>query len=191
MVLAFAAVPFVLPQRFEASSPSWTVLSSLLATLAGGAAIFLLLRRERRAALAAAAACALIFYPTLTAGVAPQLKPLWISERVAALVARDARPNDPPLVSAGYAEPSLLFRLGGATRIATGEAAANITAAQGGVALIADDERSAFLARLSELQAIAVPVDQLSGFDYSRGHKEHMTLYRVSQIPQELNPPAE
>jgi 4-amino-4-deoxy-L-arabinose transferase-like glycosyltransferase len=191
VALAFAAVPFVLPQRFGASSPSWTTLSSLLGMLAAGAAIFLTVRRERRGALAAAGICALLFYPTLTAGVAPQLRQLWISERVASAVARDARPHDPPLVSAGYAEPSLLFRLGGSTRLATGEAAANIAAAQGGVALITDDERGAFLARLVELQAIAVPVDQLSGFDYSRGRKEHMTLYRVSQVPQELDPPAE
>jgi 4-amino-4-deoxy-L-arabinose transferase-like glycosyltransferase len=190
-VLLFASVPFVLPQKFGASSPSWTLLSAFLGVLAGTAAVFLLWRRERRAALAAAGLSALIFYPMIVLGMAPQLKQLWISERVAVLVARDARPHDPPLVSAGYAEPSLLFVLGGTTRISTGEGAANITAGQGGVALVTDDQRSAFLTRLAELQAIAVPVEQLSGFDYSRGHREHMTLYRVSQVPQEIDPPAE
>jgi hypothetical protein len=187
---AIAAVPFVVPSRFGATSPSWAFGGAILGLLAGAMAI-LMLGRQKRKALAAACVSALILYPVLVVGVAPQLKEMWISERVAALVARDARPNDPPVVSAGYAEPSLLFQLGGATRFATGQGAANMTAAQGGLALVEDRERSAFLARLSELQARAQPIDQLSGFDYSRGRKEHMTLYRVSQVPQVVDPPGD
>jgi 4-amino-4-deoxy-L-arabinose transferase-like glycosyltransferase len=189
--LALAAVPFVLPSRYGSAISIGTAIETALGFAAGAAAILLLLRRDARSAFVAAGACALVFYLALVVGVAPQLRPLWISERVAALVARDARPNDPPLVAAGYAEPSLLFKLGGATRFATGEGAANITTAQGGVALIEDAERKAFLARVAELQAIAIPIDQLSGFDYSRGRKEHMTLYRVSQVPQEVDPPGD
>jgi 4-amino-4-deoxy-L-arabinose transferase-like glycosyltransferase len=191
VALAFAAVPFVLPPRFDAASPAWAVLGAGLGVLAGAAAVILIMRGNRHAALGAAGACALIFYPVLVLGVAPQLKALWISERVAALVARDARPGDPPLVAAGYAEPSLLFKLGGATRFSTGGGAANITAAQGGLALIEDAERNAFLIRISQLGGIAAPVDQLSGFDYSRGRKEHLTLYRVSQVPQDMEPPGD
>jgi 4-amino-4-deoxy-L-arabinose transferase-like glycosyltransferase len=189
--LAFAAVPLVLPARFGAASPSWAVAGAAAAILAGAAAVLLMLRGRRREALAAAGLCALIFYPVLVLGVAPQLKALWISERVAALVARDARPGDPPIVAAGYAEPSLLFELGGATRFSTGAGAANISAAQGGIVLIEDAERGTFLARISELRAIAVQVDQLSGLDYSRGRKEHLTLYRVSQVPQDVDPPGD
>jgi len=189
--VAFAAVPFVLPARFGAMAPSWALLGTGLEIVAAGTGVLLMLRGQARAALAAAGASALICYPVLILGVAPQLSALWISERVATLVARDARPGDPPLVAAGYGEPSLLFELGGATRLATGAGAANIAAAQGGVALIEDGERGAFLARISELGAIASPVDQLSGFDYSSGHKEHMTLYRVSQVPQEEDPPGD
>lgn len=186
--LAIAAAPFVLPARFGAAAPPWALTAAALAAALGGVAIFLVLRGRKMMALALACLCALVLYPTLVLGVAPELRPLWISERVAALTKHDARPHDPPLVSAGYAEPSLLFRLGGDTRLSTGEGAANISAAQGGLVLVEDRERGAFLAHLDELDAFAVPLDQFSGFDYSNGRNEHFTIYRVSQIPQEMNP---
>ncbi len=191
VTLAFAAVPFVVPPRFGAASPPWAAMGAILGILAGAVAVFLMLRRNSLGALAAAGVCALILYPVVVLGVAPQLKELWISERVAALVARDARPHDPPVVSAGYSEPSLLFLLGSATRFSTGEGAANITAAQGGVALVEDQQRKAFLGRIAELQAVATPGEQLSGLNYSRGRKEHLTLYRVNQVPQEVAPPGD
>jgi 4-amino-4-deoxy-L-arabinose transferase-like glycosyltransferase len=189
--LAFAAIPFVLPARFDASSPQWVMVAAVMTVIAGIIAVTFMARRQKTGAMVAAAACALILYPSIVAGVAPQLRPLWISQRVATLVARDRRPGDPALVAAGYAEPSLLFLLGGKTEFATGEGAANITVARGGLALIEDADRPAFLARIAGLQATAAPVDQLSGFDYSRGRKEHLTLYRVSQVPQEISPPEE
>jgi 4-amino-4-deoxy-L-arabinose transferase-like glycosyltransferase len=189
--LAFAAAAVVLPGRFDAATPQWVMFAALMTVITGGIAVFLMASRQKRGAMIAAIVSALIIYPAFATGISPQLRPLWISQRVATMVARDRRPNDPAVVAAGYAEPSLLFMLGGATTFATGEGAANITAARGGLALIEDADRPAFLARLAELQATAVQVDQLSGYDYSRGRKEHLTLYRVSQVPQEINPPDE
>ena len=43
-------------------------------------------------------------------------------------------------------------------------------------------ERGDFLARLAELQADASAVGEVSGFNYSRGRKVHVTLYRVAQL---------
>lgn len=181
---------FLLPARFEAATPPWAVMVVAALTAAATAAVVLMVRRRQVPALVAAGFCALLAYPAL-AGIAPFLKPLWISERVALILGRHARRHDPPLTSAGYAEPSLLFMAGGDTRLTTGDGAANITAAQGGLALIEDRERPTFLARLADLQAFAAPLEQFSGFDYSNGRKEHFTLYRVSQVPQEVNPPDE
>ena len=45
------------------------------------------------------------------------------------------------------------------------------------------------MARLAELVADADPVDELTGFDYSRGKKVHITLYRVTQIHAVIAPP--
>ncbi len=92
-------------------------------------------------AFAVAALAVLVAYPTLTAGAGPRLDAIWISPRAAALVAKYARPGDPPAVSAGYAEPSLLFALGTETRLTDGVGAAEVGAYQGGLALIDDHER--------------------------------------------------
>jgi hypothetical protein len=96
------------------------------------------------------------------------------------LVTKDRRQGDPPPVIAGYAEPSLIFLLGTDTRIAIGADAARVASQQGGLALIEDRERSGFLTNLAALDAQAFPVDDLSGFDYSRGRKMHITIYRVA-----------
>jgi 4-amino-4-deoxy-L-arabinose transferase-like glycosyltransferase len=189
VAVAVAAAVFLLPQRFGAASPTWALFGAILGLVAGAVAIFMLLRRKKQVALAAAGICALVYYSVLVLGVAPQLEQLWISQRIAALVVRDERPNDPPVVAAGYAEPSLLFALGSTTRFETGTEAANTATSLGGIVLIEYAEQGAFLARLSELHARAVALDHLSGFDYSRGRRERITLYRVSPVPHDPAPP--
>jgi hypothetical protein len=70
--------------------------------------------------------------------------------------------------------------------LADGKGAAEASSKSGGLALIEDDAQGDFLARLAELQADATPVGDLSGINYSRGRKVHVTLYRVAQL-RELN----
>ena len=60
---------------------------------------------------------------------------------------------------AGYEEPSLVFALGADTVLSDGRGAAELGANAGGLALVQDDERPAFLARLAELEANAAAVD--------------------------------
>ena len=52
---------------------------------------------------------------------------------------------------AGYEEPSLVFALGADVALTDGAGAAEQGADQGGLALVDDDERPRFLARLAEL----------------------------------------
>jgi hypothetical protein len=130
-------------------------------------------------------------YPALSAGVGPRLDELWVSPRAAALVAKDARPGDPPVALAGFTEPSLVFFLGKDTSLTNGPGAAEVGASLGGLALVEDQEQSAFLAHLAELEADAVKVDDLSGYNYSRGHKVHITIYRVTATHDITEPPAE
>ena len=106
-------------------------------------------------------------------------------------MAQRPRPGDPPPALAGYTEPSLVFLLGTETRLTDGTGAADAGAFQGGLALVEDTERPAFLARLAEIEADAVPVDELSGLNYSRGRKVHITLYRVTATHDITVPPAE
>jgi hypothetical protein len=92
---------------------------------------------------------------------------------------------------AGYTEPSLVFFLGSETRLTNGAGAAEVGANQGGLALVEDSERAAFLAHLVELEADANKLDELSGYNYSRGRKVHITIYRVTATHDITVPPAE
>jgi len=57
--------------------------------------------------------------------------------------------------------------------------------------MVDDHERDNFLAVLAALHAPAAIADGLSGYDYSRGHSVHLTLYRVTAAPQIATPPAQ
>jgi len=83
---------------------------------------------------------------------------------------------------AGFQEPSLVFALGKDVVLTDGRGAADAAAARGGLALVENRERGAFLARLAELQDDAVAEGSLSGFNYSRGRRVHVTVYRVGRI---------
>jgi len=75
-----------------------------------------------------------------------------------------------------------LFALGKDVLLTNGAGAAESGAKLGGLALVEDDEQGDFLARLAELQADASIVGDVSGFNYSRGRKVHVTIYRVAQL---------
>ena len=77
----------------------------------------------------------------------------------------------------------MLFALGADVVLTNGAGAADAGARSGGLALVEDSEKGAFLARLAELQADATAVSDLSGFNYSRGRKVHVTVYRVVRLP--------
>jgi hypothetical protein len=49
---------------------------------------------------------------------------------------------------------------------------------------VEDGERGAFLARLAELQADATQKGEVSGFNYSRNRKVHVTVYRVARLKE-------
>ena len=93
---------------------------------------------------------------------------------------------------AGYVEPSLGFLLGTETRQTTdGRAAADAGVAQGGLALVEDREGGAFKARLAELEADATELGAVDGFNYSRGRKVHIRIYRVTPVQEVPAPPPE
>lgn len=150
------------------------------------AALVLAILRKSVVALLLSLLAMLVFVPALTASVAPRLEQLWVTERLKPLAEAAAQPGDPPPALAGYQEPSMLFAFGKDVVLTDGAGAADAGAKSGGLALVEDSERGGFLARLAELQADARPVGEVSGFNYSRGRKVHVILYRVAQI-RELN----
>jgi 4-amino-4-deoxy-L-arabinose transferase-like glycosyltransferase len=189
--VVLAAAPIVAAWRFGVSATAWVVIGVGAAALVGIAATVMMARRKTLSAAFLGILAAIVVYPILTLGVAPKLSPLWISPRAAALIAKDGKSNDPPVVLAGYVEPSLVFLLGTNTHLETGHAAADLSAKVGGLVLVEDHERQNFLTELAGRDARSNNVDALSGYDYSRGRFVHLTLYRVTQAPQVVTPPAE
>jgi len=180
VALALAAGLILAPNRFGhgASIPSMLVAAVLV--LLGIAASVLQLARKPMSACLAAIAAALLLYPIASAIVAPTLGQIWMSRAIAVHMAHDRAPADPAPVLAGYVEPSAVFQLGTETHLESGRAAGQLAAHQGGLALIEDRERAHFLQALHATGGRERAIDQVSGFNYSRGRHEHVTFYRVT-----------
>lgn len=176
------AAPILLARLYGAGA-SWQVLA--LAGAGGTVALTgLVLFAMRRQGLAAAAGLVALFIlvPALTAQVAPGLSQIWVSHRLAPLVEQLTRPGDPPPAIAGFQEPSLVFALGKDVVLTDGRGAAEAASARGGLALIEARARGPFLARLAELQNDAQAEASVSGFNYSRGKRVDVTIYRVGHL---------
>ena len=188
IVLAvLVAAPLLLPRYYAFVVPDmiddWPLpLAAVLTGIFGLAALIIFLMGRRLMAVIPALLSAAIAVLTLTVLVGPDLDRLWVSERLAALVAKDRHPNDPPPTLAGYEEPSLVFALGADVGLTDGRGAAEQGVHSGGLALVDDEERPKFLARLAELEGAATALDDLSGFNYSRGRSVHVTVYRVAPL---------
>ena len=111
---------------------------------------------------------------------APRLEKLWLSPRLAAMVAREARDGDPPVISTGYTEPSLVFLLGTHTTLLNGKPAGELASKRGGLVLVEDDQKQRFEDSLRAHGGNAQRLDETDGVNYSRGRKAHVTLYRVT-----------
>lgn len=85
---------------------------------------------------------------------------------------------------AGYQEPSTLFAFGADVVLSDGAGAADAVTRRGGLALVEESERGPFLARLAELQSDAAVKGELDGFNYSRGRKVHVIIYRVARLKE-------
>jgi 4-amino-4-deoxy-L-arabinose transferase-like glycosyltransferase len=186
---AFTAAPFFLTDRYGAGpAPWWFLAVAGVGGLVGLTGVILVLIKKRLAGFIFTLAAILILIPNLTAGIGPLLTQFWFSERLAATVMKDRQSYDPPPALAGYEEPSMVFALGADVALTDGKGAAELGLRRGGLALVDDDNRPAFLARLAELQGSADAVDMVSGFNYSRGKPAQVTLYRVAPLEPITHP---
>jgi 4-amino-4-deoxy-L-arabinose transferase-like glycosyltransferase len=182
------AAPLILPRLYGNGMDMRLLAYPIVAGLIGLGALIMAARGARLIAMGLGLVSLAIIVPTLTAGAGPRLTELWMSERLAALVAKDSNPGDPPPAIAGFEEPSLVFALGADVNLTDGAGAAKQGADQGGLALVDDFQRPAFLAHLAELQSDAVPVSDISGFNYSRGKTVHVTIYRMRKLTFDTPP---
>lgn len=184
---ALLTAAVVLAPRYFGGGLAWPVYAAAGAgaSLAIAALVLAILKKQLLAVVLGFASL-LVFTPALTAYVAPRLEQLWVTEILEAMVEAAHQPGDAPPALAGYQEPSLVFALGKDVVLGDGKGAAEAGARSGSLALVEDEARGDFLARLAELQADSTELGELSGVNYSRGRKVHVILYRVGHL-RELN----
>ena len=186
---ALCAAPILLPRLYGQGHVTDLIAFVVVAGLIGLGALTMAATGARLIGLGLAFLSLFILVPTLTAGAGPRLTQFWLSDKLAALVKQDSRPGDPPPAVAGYQEPSLVFALNANLNLTTGRGAAEQGADRGGLVLVNDRQKPAFLARLAELQSDATPLAKVTGFNYSRGKAVTVTLYRVRALVY-ASPPA-
>lgn len=188
--VAFAAVAAVAAERYgEGPARIWAVLVGVLALAAAAAGTVGLWWRTAEGGLLAALGVGVVAHAALTGGLAPQLKALWTSQRLAEAVDRSGL--DPrngltpgPVSVTGYSEPSLVFALGATTGLDDpGEAA--LALGEGRPALVEARKDAAFRAALARRGVKAAPVETVRGYDYSDGDPVAVTLWRPRIAPPE------
>ncbi|GAN76049.1 ArnT family glycosyltransferase [Acidisphaera rubrifaciens] len=158
-----------------------------LAAAAEVAFLAIMAQMARRARTQLAVACGLlasaIFQAATFGMVLPGLTPIWISPRVAALVAASSRCQRPTLASASYSEPSLVFLLGTQTRLVDPVTAAEHIVRDPACTLALVDVAGLppFLAVLAAHHMAVEDRGTVTGRDYSNNH--FLTLHLFSAVP--------
>jgi len=176
--IALAGALVALPFRFG----NQLSLAGVIGAIALLGLMVALLYRWPRPPLVAAMLVGLsaMFILPAASAVLPRLDRLWLSRSAAELVAQRPPSTRAPLVAVGYAEPSLVFLLGGYVRLTPPSAAAK-TLVNGGAALVSNRVEAMFRQALSAHGLNAHPLGNVAGFDYSNGQHMVLTLYDVGR----------
>jgi 4-amino-4-deoxy-L-arabinose transferase-like glycosyltransferase len=179
VALGLGGALLALPIRLAGAVPVTGAAAVVLALGLAGAALLGLWHGKFRPWLALAAAA--VLWASGFSLILPHIDALWLSRSAAALI-NDQNRVLRPVVVAGYAEPSLVFLLGTATKLTGGpEAAAILAKLPETLVLVSDREDAAFR---KVLQKDGVSVDalgQVSGLDYSNGRAMTLTLYETAR----------
>lgn len=180
--LALAGAMAALPVLVGAKAGIPGALAAAIVAALSLAAAYRFWRAEPLKGAALSIPAAAILAVALLAGVLPGLAPLAVSARLsAALEAASLHPlrdGAPAAALAGYYEPSAVFLLGTKTQLGSGAEAADALVDRGGAAVVEARERAAFDARLEARGSSAAPVAVIDGFNYSKGRRVSLTVFR-------------
>jgi 4-amino-4-deoxy-L-arabinose transferase-like glycosyltransferase len=110
--------------------------------------------------------------------VLPRMESVWLAPRIAEAVKRQARCPKPEVVSAGFAEASLVFSVGTKIQLTFGEPAAAFLVAGGcRVALIDQPQEQEFLQALSQQSRTAELRERIEGFSVGGGRRHSVGVY--------------
>jgi 4-amino-4-deoxy-L-arabinose transferase-like glycosyltransferase len=171
-----AALPAVVEKRFDPLSILLAL--AVLAVLAFGVVLYRRGWLRRSAAMLTTGAFGL--YLLAFHLVFPRMETIWLSPRIADAVERVRPCPGSLLVSAGFTEPSLVFLTGtGTVLTGDGGAAAKALAKDAcTLALVNQKQNQTFLDQAALDGVQPIPVETISGFNYSRGKSLTLTLYR-------------
>lgn len=179
IALVLAGLLLWLPFELGGGTNFWAYPLAAGGVALSFAASLIMWRGRREGGVLLASASAIVFYALAWQAIAPDLSDLRLSPRIARAVEAHALPTDPPVVLAGYAEPSIRFLLGTKTRLVTGDVAGEAATLEGGLYVIAEDERPAFQQKLQASSMRAVALSEIRGMNYSNGRRLTLTLFRV------------
>jgi 4-amino-4-deoxy-L-arabinose transferase-like glycosyltransferase len=180
--LLLAAACVYLTRTFgDASDIPEAAGSALMLAAAGLGGAWLLVRRSPVTAITAAVGLGVAGHGVLAAGLAPRLRPLWLSQRVEGALERgrllpEQGIADAPVAVTGYAEPSLVFLVGTETELATPQEAAEAIS-EHRPAVVDDRDEAKFHGWLDKMGVKAHLVATIRGLDYSSGRKTVLQVY--------------
>ena len=119
---------------------------------------------------------ALLAYPLIFGGLLPELKPLWLSSKVAELVPKKDRSEQAPLLTMGYSEPSLVFSFDTKQVLYTNKGqAVSMMRENPGILLLL--EYPAYSQMEHDVGCLDI-IAHIKGFNYSAGRWVHLVLVK-------------
>jgi len=182
-ILIGAAVAFLLPLAFfllynRLDLP--LVLAGLVVILCQHAGLFLFIK-DKIASFVVMSIGAMVFSAMICGYALPQVPFLWTSNKIVekARIAAGDSCASPKIISAGYAEPSLVFLAGTDTRLATGgaEAAGALKTTACGVAVIDKVQNQAFMDAFAAAETKPLEAGTLTGVNAGKGSMAYLTFY--------------
>lgn len=180
--IVFTTVAIIGAKQYGDRSAMIMVILVAVSTIGLGLlGCWLLWRAQTRAGLGFLVCAGIVGHLSLISLVA-SLKPIWLSQQMEqALVAAHLDPRQGvvpgPVASLGYAEPSLVFRMGTKTQLLSDGPAAAQALANGQPVFVEQRFAAPFQAAAQARGLTPHAVTAVKGLDYSNGKKMTLTLY--------------
>ncbi|MDA4847690.1 ArnT family glycosyltransferase [Hoeflea poritis] len=182
VTIAFASLAIIVPVYIAGSFSFWSIPVVLLLVMAcwfslGYGLELAPVRRVLVATLTATTAYGLAF-----SAILPQVDEMWVSRQIVERFEAEKACADSVLASVTYHEPSLVF-LAGTETLLTGPGSAAeylLSDPDCAIAAVPEEDAPAFLTALSAGGARAEGGEPISGFNYSKGRRLSITLYRIT-----------
>ena len=181
VALGLGGALLALPMRLAGTVPAAGSVAVAIALVLAGATLLRCWRGKPRPWLGLAAAAAAAMWAAGFGLIVPGIDALWVSRSAATLVNDQDRVLR-PVVVAGYAEPSLVFLLGTATKLTSvAEAALILSRLPETLVLVSNREDAAFRAALQKESISVDSLGDVSGLNYSNGRAVTLTLYELAR----------